>query len=258
MSKVGLMPNEVLDPETETLYKANPVQKAILEKWVEMKDHVKEIGGVHNLFHGGDWIDGPDVKGKGYAPVCSDIALQCDTMVNMVKELNVLDKRLITVTGSYYHVGKNLSAEQYIVQQFKGLGWKASLDPDVLFSSGGVTFHGKHSMTVGTSMWMYKATHIAKEHLLTVLNARHYCEGFGKDIDIVLRGHTHTFVYVGHKHKVGVSLPCWKGRDDFVRERYNDNPDLGYVIFYCDDGEFNMEKHVFSLSGDNVIRRIRA
>jgi predicted phosphodiesterase len=250
LSRVGLM-----GPDVEG-YAQNPVQKVIWSEWESMVDRVKEIGKADLIVHGGDWNDGPDRKGSGYAPVTCDIQLQCDEAVKYVSQIPVKHKNLLTVCGSNYHVGNNMSSEQYIMQRFNDMGWKTSISPDSLFKSGGVTFHLKHSMPVGKSVWMYKATNIAREMLLTMMEEKSYCKGFSEGIDVFFRAHTHQFVAVEHRHSYGCVLPCWKGRDEFIAARANEAPDLGYLIFYCDDGEWYKEKHIFRLVGDKVITRV--
>jgi hypothetical protein len=103
---------------------------------------------------------------------------------------------------------------------------------------------------------MYRATNVAREMLLTMMEEKAYCKGFSDRIDVFLRAHTHQFVGVEHLHSFGCSLPCWKGRDEFISARNNEAPHLGYVLFFCDGGKWTKEKYVFRLVGDKVITRV--
>lgn len=158
--------------------------------------------------------------------------------------------------GSFYHVDGNMGAEEYIAELMKAQGANVTFAPDVLFKLGGITVHARHHVTVGKSIWMYRATHIAKEALITSICARDWKMEPDQHVDLILRGHAHFFVGVEHERMRAYILPCWKGRDKFARLRGYDNPHNGYMLFYLDDDSITVEKHIFTLQGERSITYI--
>ena len=51
LGKCGLQTAEVVDPD-ENVYPLNPMRSAIKDKWDEMIDYVKSIGGVDMVYNG--------------------------------------------------------------------------------------------------------------------------------------------------------------------------------------------------------------
>jgi hypothetical protein len=65
-------------------------------------------------------------------------------------------------------------------------------------------------------------------------------------------------VGVHHHHSSGFVIPCWKGRDDFIKKFSSESPSIGYVIGFCDDGEYDWEAHVYGLKGGHLVKQHNA
>ncbi len=254
LSKVALMGSHVEDSQSGLVYTQNKIQETIWGEWLRMLDRVAEIGGVDVVFHLGDTCEGPDRKSYGLSPVTPNLNLQVEEAVKYMKMIKFRSakKRIAAVLGSPYHIGENISLDAEVMSRLTDAGYDTVIDGDVAVEVSGVRFHLKHAMPVSRSVWIYKATHIAKEMLLTELQS----DVWGK-FDIILRGHVHTFMGVDYTHSTGYVLPGWKGRDLFAKKRTYGNPHLGYMLFFCDNGRWSREKHIFELIGDHSIKSVR-
>lgn len=256
-SRHAVMPPGVItDGDNEI--RSNPLQEFLFDRWNSMLDRIKEIGGVDAIVNGSDTVDGMNFKQSGTPTWTPDVKTQCEVAAGMMTNIPARRKLYYCAYGSLYHTGQNLNSEDYIALLLRQEGYETVMGKDLAFKFGGCFFHLRHEMTVGKSIWMYKATHIAKELMLATINRDKLLAGMdddGKGHFVALRGHTHQYVNVNHHHSSGFVIPCWKGRDDFIAKFSVESPSIGYIIGYCDEGRFDWELHVTSLEGANLIKQ---
>lgn len=259
-SNASVMPRGITT-STQNSVMPNPLQEYLYDRWEDMLARVEEIGGVDGIANLGDTVDGCNYKQSGVPTWSPDVKLQCEVAASMLGQIKCNRKLYYCSYGSRYHTGENLNSEDYITTLMTNRGYECVVDKDIAFKFGGCYFHLRHESTVSKSIWMYRATHIARETMITLMNDAKIFEGLHNDDDghtVVLRGHTHQYIQVGHPHSTGMVVPCWKGRDDFVKKISNESPTIGYVIGYCDDGVFDWETQVYSLKGKNLITQHNA
>jgi len=77
-----------------------------------------------------------------------------------------------------------------------------------------------------------------------------------KGFSLLLRGHAHYYVHVSFTESQGVICPAWKGRDEFASRRtLAFNPHLGYIVLNIKD-EINVEHHIFTLKGKDLVKEV--
>ena len=241
-SKVSLMPPTVTE-EDGTKHIHNPIQEKIYNKWVEMCD---DVGKVDLCVVLGDSCDGFNRKSNGLGMWTTDLKLQADTAVNLLKMINT--KKYYGVQGSFYHVGENMSSDAYVIDKLNG-----TFDDDMIIDIEKTRCYFRHWVSSTSSVWMYKPTKVAREMILAHANMEQY----GK-INIFGFGHVHNFVGVEYGHTYGFTAPCWKGRDGFAkRGTFGWTPQFGYVVLDIHGSDFNIEKHLFSLKGKDLIKEAK-
>lgn len=259
-SHASVMPTDVVTRSGNEIA-PNPLQVHLLQYWYDMLDELKEMNGVDGIVNMSDTVDGMNFKQSGVPTWSPDVDLQCKVATDMISTIPVRRKLYYCPYGSLYHTGANLNSEDYIKSMLMNLGYECIVDKDISIRFGGCFFHARHETTVGKSVWMYRATHIARELMLASMSREKLTDGLDDDGTghfCVLRGHTHQFINVNTPHTHGFVVPCWKARDDFIKKLTAESPTIGYIIIYCDEGECDWEVRCHSLTGDDLIKQHNA
>lgn len=229
-SSVGVMPWSVKLPDGNNV-NCNKIQAQLFKQWEKMCDNVQPDVCVCN----GDLCDGDNYHSGGEGLWTSDK----DTQVNSaVKLLEMVDAKVYHGTdGSNYHTGNKWNLDRMVMEKLGG-----SFDIDQLIQYDGVTFHCRHA--TGFS----KLPHLRSGPLNTdIFNTFMDNLDDDFDIDVCVRSHTHYTHQVSWREMLGVITPCWKWKDTFGRQKTSLTPDLGYVYFDCDDGEYSVNTRTFKL-----------
>ena len=248
-SDVSLMPDQVIHNGREIT--PNSTQKVIYRKWLDMLKHIDEVtdkNGVDAIFNLGDTVDGANWKERGYGQWTTEIKVQCDTAVDLLRMIPINpDYEYIGVQGSNYHVENNMSSDEYIADKMCG-----RFGDEYKVTINGRCFHLSHQIGV-SNIQAYRTTAIAREMMVSALNKE-----LGK-FDVILRGHAHYCVYAGYSNSLGMVLPCWKGRDRYVATKsLAYNPKLGYVLFTVDeDSNIDFDIRAFHLEGKHVMKEVK-
>ena len=221
----------------------NSIQKAIQKIWDKMLEDLetRKISGGINL---GDSTEGTDYHGQGKDNQTNDKLEQ----IHMARDLlEPLTKKWFVVNGSGYHVGRSLSDDALLADM---LG--AQFGNELVINIDGARVHCSHKVGVSMSATAYRPTPIAREMMLATINENEY----GK-FKAILRGHAHYFVEVRFGGSLGAICPCWKGRDAFAQERsLAMMPHLGYCILKSDGKRMELEPHVYTLKGKDLMREV--
>ena len=119
---------------------------------------------------------------------------------------------------------------------------------------GNWRIHCSHAIGVSMASPAYRTTPIAREMMLATINEKEY----GK-YDLIARGHAHYYVRVSFGGSNGIVCPCWKGRDAFASRRSLAMlPHLGYVLLNVNKDGIQIEPHVFTLKGKELIPEVTA
>jgi len=206
----------------------------------------------------GDGVEGKNRKKGGIGTWTTDMMEQADHAEELIRMWKA--RYVYIVRGSGYHVdadglpveeymARRLGAEEYPNQEHiprekrQRSGWHWYL------RFHDVTFHVSHRISV-SRVFHYMSTPTARQMLQAKLNdqLRH---GLAKHrVRVVLRAHAHYFNTVGYSGSDGFVLPCWKALDDYMLERgpLDISPDLGFLGFEVEGGNYRYEKHLFGLS----------
>ncbi len=242
----ALMPPEV-EVEGGGRYSYNPIQKEIWKHWEKMLD---DVGKVDVLVVNGECCEGYHSKSYGKGCWTTDISLQIATVTELLKMIKVRDTRIIT-QGSLYHSYENMSSDEAVA---KSLGAEFDDDMKLTFKEYKKSFHFMHKVGVSSSVWMYRSTPLAREMLLAELEKDVY-----GNIDVIVRGHAHYYWENNSGSHIGVILPCWKGRDVYVKRKslaYTPTPHLGYVLFEVSKDGINVDANIFKLKGKNIMKEV--
>jgi len=226
-----------------TTGKQNSIQKAIQKIWDKMLDDLstRKIEGGINL---GDSTEGTDYHGAGKDNQTNDKLEQ----IHMARDLlEPLTKKWFVVGGSKYHVGSNLCDDALLADMLGGI-----YGNELVINIDGKRVHCAHKVGVST-ISAYRTTAIAREMMIGTINEKEY----GK-FDCILRGHTHYMVKVQFGGSQGVICPCMKGRDAFAQNlSLSLLPHLGYCILKVDGKRLDVEPHVWTLKGKDLIQEVR-
>jgi len=113
----------------------------------------------------------------------------------------------------------------------------ASRDTSELpYPKSGVKFKGifngvgivlKHQVSF-SSNYMYRGTGLTRNDLImTLQKERHFPDGYNKIIHVY--GHVHYFHITGNDKHYNFTIPCFKGKDDYLEEKDVSEPDYGIV-----------------------------
>jgi hypothetical protein len=158
----------------------------------------------------------------------------------------VKSSRYIGVQGSYYHVGDNLSSDKSVIEGFGG-----QFGDELAVVVGDKRIHICHDIGVSSSGLAYRTTPIAQQMMVAALNPEY------KNFDLIMRGHSHYFVRVSFQNTTGLIAPCWCGRDEFVARRsLAFNPHLGYIVLEVSKENIDVQPHLFTLRGKDLMKEV--
>jgi predicted phosphodiesterase len=225
--------------------KRNPIMDTLTDEWYKMVD---TVGRVDVVVLNGDLIDGVNYKEEGVGTWTTDIKEQKDDVRDLIRSIRC--RNYIVIRGSQYHRGKNYDGDSAIAE---ALGCEKAYDEVKITSSKDkVSMHLCHHINV-SGIQSYRTTAIAREMMVAVLGEEH----FGK-FDVIVRGHAHYYCLVDTGSHYGVILPCWKGRDAYVKQKSLCwNPHIGYVTMETKDGVISIDRHVRKLRGKHLIEEVK-
>lgn len=242
-SEGALMPLEVNSEEwcegRNRRYFPNQIQKDIYKRWEMMID---ESPRPDILLLNGDLVDGKNYKETGMGSWTTDSLLQARVLADLVKMLK--PRQIVATSGSPYHSDNNPNVDKIATEMCGGtfMGGYANININ------GKRIYAQHKISVSKSTWQYRGTPLGRALVLAALNEKemgHY--------DIVLKSHAHYFCYCGFSNSLGMILPAWKTRDQFLDTNIEfGNSALGYVRFDFADGDFSFAHNIFHFKGKDL------
>jgi hypothetical protein len=233
----------------------NPIQDIFYSEWVNM---CKVIGKVNLVVLMGDMCDGVNYKNEGCGTWTTNMNEQISDATNL---LNMIDTdNYIGVKGSRYHIKDNMTADELVLQELGYRGNKTKwiddeevgnesreyelhMDYDMRLEIEELSFNLRHWLSTTSSTFMYRPTKIARE----MLKLQTATQTLG-EFDFVIRAHVHKYLYLDIDTEiVGVTLPCWKGRDDFARRSISDAASNGWFLMDIDGDSFTKYNRAFHL-----------
>jgi hypothetical protein len=242
-------PEMVLNKDMEGQEVATPlngVQERQYQEWVHM---CEVVGKVDLVIHMGDMCDGVNYRGEGLGTWTTSIEDQVRNAVKLLKEIDA-DKHL-GVRGTPYHTKLNKAADDVVMERMGS----TKIDWDMRLEVEDIVFNLRHWIATTKSVFMYRPTKIAREMLL-LMQSKHDLGTF----DFLIRGHVHTTMYLDMKDSmgmIGLTTPCWKARDEFVRSKITGSSDQGWYLFDVDGDKFTRYNRCFRIPIKFNIKTVR-
>ena len=162
---------------------------------------VKAYSPVDVLFVLGDCIDGRGEKSGSTELITTDRTIQCDMAAECIKMWKA--KKKVMVFGTAYHTGNKEDFESQVAEKVEA----DEIGDEEFVRVDDITFSLKHHIA-SSGIPHGKGTPIAKEWLWNLVwNLRDE----QPLADIFLRGHQHSFDYIGNDNFLGITLPALQG-----------------------------------------------
>lgn len=215
----------------------NDTQEFLLNMWETM---CAKVGHVDTVLCNGDMIDGPNKKEDGQDLISTDIIDQATDAKTLLQLIDA--DRYIFTNGSPYHT-TNQSGDKMTCKLIGG-EWgneHAAINEDE------IRVHLRHKVGYSSDK-KSRATPLMKDILTAELTSPIY-----GDYQVLVRGHTHRYVFAGTYQNLAFTTPCWKGLDKFMGSNSADVPDCGYVVIDTDGPEYTWSSSIFHLPKEYVI-----
>jgi len=238
--KYGLTPREWwVSPKRDKALRS--VQEELFRRYEET---VIKVGTpVDAVFGLGDFIAGEERADRGVELIEPDQAEQCNMAVDLLRKWQA--KQYFLVRGSPYHGGQREEWEDKIAEELD-----APIANELYVEAGGLTFNLRH--TVGrTSIPHGVGTPLAREWLVrTLMAARNEVP----KADILLRGHTHYYAYVGGPDWMVMNLPALCAGSGKLARRAHGWTNFGLVVFEVEGGEYAWRAYVAAIKSPHAKR----
>lgn len=225
-----------------------PLRK-IYDYWLDFQE-ICNREGVDTVVICGDIIHGQNPIERGTMLVSPSIDEQVDAAVKILNPL-CQGRKVYVFKGSGYHGLKGASPEQWVCRQVGGK-WIGEVG-NLRFAPSKRVFNIQHGES---SAYIYREMVLGREGLFMK-----YAQALGKipQIDVIVRGHWHNFIYLHENQLHFIQLPGWLAFEPsrpYLRSYAKMQPDIGGVIVYIDDEDRIRVWH-FLYPVINIVDRIR-
>ena len=215
------------------------------DMWREFKRLLKKYEPFDYLFHLGDATDGKGSRSGGTEQITCDMEEQADMAVAVCDTIRLHSNPKIKMVGVYgtpYHTTSG-SGEDWDNIVAARAGWE-KIGGHEWVDIQGITFDLKHKCG-STTVPYSQGTSIAKERLHNMLWAEHDAQ---PKSDVIIRGHVHSFFYVGESDWLGIKMPALQGcGTKFGSRQCSGVVDWGFVVIDIDKGEYDWTVEVSRL-----------
>ena len=225
-SKYALWPPEFTCEEGNVL-KANKGQQQIYDYWVDFNRQCDACK-VDTVLHLGDALHGTNRKQFGQNLMTSELDIQMDAAEQLLRMIKK-DREFLIISGSGYHESLDVKIHKQLARRLDGKFCGAMCNWSITGTNRKMNFaHG------GSGAVIYRSTVIDRE-----LNQMLQAQALDKlpKVDIVARGHWHTFIHLHLAKQHGVQVPCWAAwmpDKPYLRSYGKMQPDIGGVIMFID------------------------
>ena len=233
-SQYALMPEVVIDAKGNR-FEANPGQKQILNYFKSFCAKCDELE-VDTSVHLGDMIHGQNHREMGLDLITTDLNVQKDMAFELLK-LICKGRRTFFIAGSGYHqgMGKANSPEKDVCDRLGSLSgykteWLGSV-ANIRFKPSKKIWHLQHGESASI---VYRAGVLERDsNFLKIAEADNNLP----HIDIVARGHWHTFLHLHSDRIHFIQTPCWATWTPWKWARlfYGKQPTIGGIICLLDE-----------------------
>lgn len=193
--------------------------------WREYKKGIKQLipKPLDLLLLTGDLIDGDGRRSGGTELLTTDRLEQCEMAEAAIREIPF--NRVVGVYGTPYHTGNN---EDFETQILKNLGGKIGGHEWIRLKGTNITFDLKHD--IGASSIPHGiATAPLRDQLWNDIWSK---RGEQPDADVMVRGHTHSYVNVRTSDGHVIVAPALQGYGSkFGSRKCSKTVDWGFLIY---------------------------
>ena len=218
-------------PFTET-------NRFLYDRWNQM---INAVGAVDLVIANGDLVEGLNKKRNGEETLTPFIKDQSNMAANLLGRITTGEYAF--TGGSGYHTGQDTNGDQEVCDKLGGTWFGTDGTIEIEDIKLHVRHVGQHSKIPHS-----RATGLLFDFLIASLQ--------GDNTNIFIRSHTHKFVYAGIHNRLGMTTPCWKGVDAFIRTKSMEKTDCGWVLITVDGAEYTWEHCVFQAPDITPILRI--
>ena len=194
--RVGLTPPK---------YDPKPSDPKLLVWWYVRRalwrEYLRMIKPCDILFVLGDCVDGRGEKSGSTELLYTDRKVQCAMAAECINMWHA--KKIVMVFGTAYHVGDKEDWEEQIADRVKA----DKIGDEEFVRVDDITFSLKHHIS-SSGIPHGKGTPIAKDWLWNLVWSLRDEQPLA---DIFLRGHQHSFDYIGNDSFLGIVLPALQG-----------------------------------------------
>jgi hypothetical protein len=190
------------------------------------------VGDVDILVLNGDLIEGPNKRGNGLGVWTTDIHAQAQCSATLIDMIRC--KQIYVTQGSTYHTG-NPTGDKIVCDLIRG-NWLGEWQ--FIEINNALKVYLKHYGDY-SSVPYSRCTGQRKQALIA--------RSQGTDLDILINSHTHHFNFSGDSNDLSISVPCWKGIDEFIGKKSIEQPDNGYVLIKVDGPAFTWDYNLFTI-----------
>lgn len=238
-SLYAVFPEGIKTPQGNEL-KINVGQKVILDYWNYFWKKCDEFS-VDTIIDLADNIEGNNKKEFGANLITSDLEIQKTAYVELLKP-HIKRRQYITITGSGYHQSLDTKIQKDIAKRLGGKFYGAVANIHPVGTNRTINIaHGEGGAFV------YRATAMDREGLFQLAAT---AQGKIPKVDVVVRGHLHSFCHLHMPKQHLIQLPCWKAYDPnkITLKSYGKmQPDIGGCILFIDE-ENRIDIHHYLLN----------
>lgn len=162
---------------------------------------------VDALIINGDVIQGTQRARDIWEP---DDVFQARAAVQLLKPLAKRARKVYITRGTLWHSGEGNLAEELVGEGLKAEMWGSSYcHPWLHLDIEGVKFDIAHHQSV---MTRYRTSSLAKEIQFAPL-----IKEWGGEADLIIRSHSHHFLYVNIEGQLALALPGWQLQNVFLQ-----------------------------------------
>ena len=245
-SNFAVMPRKTFCSEGDRWVTPNTLQEDLIGLYEGL---VEEWKAPDILVLNGDLMDGKGQKNFGntvWSGNFDDQIEACETLVDMWGA-----KKIYVVRGSEYHMSRQGDpAEEALAKRVGAEPIGSTLSAYELFLKvEGVTFHFAHHLA-STRVFQYRATALAREIAMGLLNASHKHK-----TDVVVRSHVHYAWETGSPNHLGFTTPAWQVQTPYMSKLSPSGaiPDIGGLRFTVDGDGFDWQWRLFKARKPELI-----
>jgi predicted phosphodiesterase len=224
-NRVGLTP-----PKYQRILAGDKYGAIREETWSEYARMIDAQKPIDVLLVNGDAIDGCGWRQGGTDVIEPDRLGQCEIASEAI--LYAEAKTILLTKGTFYHTGHKEDFEDIISRSVKA----RKISAEETFKVNNTVFNCKHH--IGRSSIPHgRATPILRERLNNILWEE---MGLYPKADIIIRSHTHYFVYAGGDTYLCINLPSLSGLGSKYGSRIPSEPvNFGIVFFTVSEDNYS-------------------